>query len=155
MAKEEPTIKEPSKKYIAAKQLVMNGIRTKKDLAHLVKNKFKVEEDPEVAAILDLVQNNIESKYIRNQIIELIRARERHYKGLIKLQRGKISATEYEVAKVKKGIKKEDKEKSTLIASLDTLNKVVEQKDKRIDDLNKFSRSDILDMEGEDKNEEL
>lgn len=155
MAKEEPTIKEPSKKYIAAKQLVMNGIRTKKDLAHLVKNKFKVEEDPEVAAILDLVQNNIESKYIRNQIIELIRARERHYKGLIKLQRGKISATEYEVAKVKKGIKKEDEEKSTLIASLDTLNKVVEQKDKRIDDLNKFSRSDILDMEGEDKNEEL
>lgn len=153
MIKEEPTIKEPSEKYIAAKKLMMDGIRTRKDLDGLVKNKFKIDEDPKVAAILDLVQNNVKSKYVRNQIITLIRDREEHYKDLIKAQRNKIAGEETKRHKIEKKVKKDKIDNSTLIASLDTMNKVVEQKDKRIEDLNKFSRPDILDIEGEDENE--
>lgn len=153
MTKEEPTIKEPSRKYIAAKKLMMDGIRTRKDLDGLVKNKFKIDEDPEVAAILDLVQNNVKSKYVRNQIITLIRAREEHYKDLIKAQRNKITGEETKRYKIEKKVKKDKIDNSTLIASLDTMNKVVKQKDERIEELNKFNRSDILDIEGEDENE--
>ena len=148
--------KEPSKKYLAAKEKLMaKGIRTHNDFLKLVKNQCAVDEDPAVAKILNIIQENVTDKYSLRRLIDLVRDREEFYKNLIKLQRGKIEAHSISADRAKDEVKAERAEKGVILGAMDAIRRELLKKDEIIAKLNEYSRTDIVDIPDEIDRSEL
>lgn len=147
--------KEPSKKYIAAREKLMKGVRTQEDFLDLIKNKCRADEEPEVAQILDIVEEHVEDKYLKRRLIDLVRGREDYYKGLIKKQRMVIKTRCIEIAQLMQDVAAERSEKGVLVGTIEVLQNEILKKNETIARLNEYNRNDIIDIEDEVNRAEL